>query len=160
MVVPSHIVAHLNSGLWFCGERIHIHYSGFQMTCRKVWESRCLWIWILNRLHLFLAGTITVGYFSFLVLFRSCQLLPDMSEGVFLLQKLSPILLFWVFEQWLSYSENSVMSQFACLLLLKYCILFKISALHNRGRSWSATLGQISGTRPHGWTARPSNAVE
>lgn len=42
----------------------------------EVWESRCLWIWILNGLHLFLAGTITVGYFGFLVLFSELSIVP------------------------------------------------------------------------------------
>lgn len=41
------------------------------------------------------------------------------------------------------------------------CIGVEISAFfYNRGRSWSVTLGWSSDTRPHGSTARQSNAAE
>lgn len=74
----------------------------------EVWESRCLWIWILNGLHLFLAGTIILDYFSFLVLLLS--IVPRHVWESISYQMLSPNYLILI----LSFIQGSYISLFTC----------------------------------------------
>lgn len=132
----------------------------------------------LNGLHLFLPGTITVCYCGppppprppppspQLLCSQSCRLQP----GRVLLSSFLPTKVSCFRSASGDYFTLGTMRDAACLRLFFHCkncvgvenevLLFFVSSLCNRGRSWSATLGRSSGTRRRGSTAPPSSAAE
>ena len=159
MALTSHIFSQLNSGLSFYEEYIYIHYSGSQMTCWGVGVQMLMnmnFEWIAS----FPGRESDCGFFQFPGAFsRVPNCYQTCLKKHFFAGTISnPVILSTravIISVWEQHNIT------VCLLVIVETLpIVKISALLDRGRGWSVTLGQNSDMRPFGWTAQLSSAVE